>query len=173
MSENSTEQTGEQEQQAETKPTETVDFWKAKAREQEKRAKDNAAAAKRLQELEDATKSDQERATERVTAAEKRAEEALVKYQGLVKAKAIADAATTHRAIDGDVIAALIADQVQVDDSGNPVGIDKAVKDLIAAKPHLFKTAPAGSRDAAAGTEPNAPAGIDRQFVRQIFNKDS
>ena len=37
----------------EPKPTETVEFWKAKAREQEKRAKDNAAAATRLAEIED------------------------------------------------------------------------------------------------------------------------
>jgi hypothetical protein len=29
----------------ETKPTETVDFWKQKAREQEKRAKDRCTAA--------------------------------------------------------------------------------------------------------------------------------
>jgi hypothetical protein len=46
------------------KPTETVDFWKAKAREQEKRAKDNADAARRLGEIEDAQKSAEQRATE-------------------------------------------------------------------------------------------------------------
>lgn len=38
------------------KPTETVDFWKGKAREQEKRAKENADAAKRLAELEGTSK---------------------------------------------------------------------------------------------------------------------
>jgi predicted phage tail protein len=52
------------------KPTETVDFWKQKAREQEKRAKDNADAAKRLAELEDAQKSESERAAERISKAE-------------------------------------------------------------------------------------------------------
>lgn len=62
--------TGGQDQQQELKSTETVDFWKAKAREQEKRAKDNAAAAKRLAELEDAQKSDSEKAADRIAAAE-------------------------------------------------------------------------------------------------------
>lgn len=51
-------------------PTETVEFWKAKAREQEKRAKDNAAAAKRLAELEDAQKTEAERAAERIASLE-------------------------------------------------------------------------------------------------------
>jgi hypothetical protein len=47
------------------KPTETVDFWKQKAREQESRAKSNAEAARRLQELEDAQKTEQERQVDR------------------------------------------------------------------------------------------------------------
>jgi hypothetical protein len=59
------------EQQTEAqKPTETVDFWKTKAREQEKRAKENAAAAKRLSELEDAQKSETEKAADRIAKAE-------------------------------------------------------------------------------------------------------
>lgn len=61
---------GQDQGQPEVKPTETVDFWKAKAREQEKRAKDNAAAAKRLAELEDAQKSDAEKVADRIAAAE-------------------------------------------------------------------------------------------------------
>ncbi len=53
-----------------TKPSETVDFWKQKAREQEKRAKDNADAAKRLADLEDAQKSDAEKAADRIAKAD-------------------------------------------------------------------------------------------------------
>ena len=53
-----------------TKPTETVDFWKQKAREQEKRAKDNATAAKRLAEIEDAQKSESEKVAERLAKAD-------------------------------------------------------------------------------------------------------
>lgn len=44
------------------KPSETVDFWKQKAREQEKRAKENADAAKRLAELEAQNLSEVEKA---------------------------------------------------------------------------------------------------------------
>ena len=57
-----------------TKPTETVDFWKQKAREQEKRAKENAEAAKRLSEIEESQKSESEKTAERVRLAEERAQ---------------------------------------------------------------------------------------------------
>ncbi len=63
-----TEPTADTEQQQ--KPTETVDFWKQKAREQEKRAKDNADAAKRLGEIQDAQKSETEKVADRIAKAE-------------------------------------------------------------------------------------------------------
>jgi hypothetical protein len=47
---------------AEPKPTETVDFWKRKAREQEDRAKANAKAAERLKEIEDRDLSELQKA---------------------------------------------------------------------------------------------------------------
>lgn len=59
-----------------TKPTETVEFWKAKAREQEKRAKENADAARRLTEIEDAQKSEAQKAADRVKALETEVEQA-------------------------------------------------------------------------------------------------
>ncbi len=80
-------QSGEEpreEQPKQPKPSETVDFWKQKAREQERRAKDNADAAKRLKEIEDAQKSETDKLTERATVAEKRAvdaETALARFQ--------------------------------------------------------------------------------------------
>ena len=58
------EQPAQTQEPTQPKPTETVDFWKAKAREQESRAKSNADAAKRLQEIEDAAKSAEQRAAE-------------------------------------------------------------------------------------------------------------
>lgn len=58
------------------KPTETVEFWKQKAREQETRAKANADAAKRLSEIEEASKTEAQRLTDRMTAAEERASKA-------------------------------------------------------------------------------------------------
>jgi hypothetical protein len=53
--------------------------WKAEARKWEKRAKENSDAAARLKELEDAQKTEQERLSENLTAAEKRAQEAELK----------------------------------------------------------------------------------------------
>lgn len=143
------EQQPEQQEQA-TKPTETVEFWKAKAREQEKRAKANAEAAKRLQEIEDEGKSEVERLTARAETAEQKFADLQNRYHGLLKTQAITQAATEYRAIDVDVIAALIADQVEVDDDGTVTGHDKAIRDLAKAKPHLFNNTSAGARDAAA-----------------------
>lgn len=59
------------------KPTETVDFWKAKAREQEKRAKENAEAAKRLAEFEESQKTEAQKIAERAAAAERARDEAI------------------------------------------------------------------------------------------------
>lgn len=55
------------------KPAETVDFWKAKAREQEKRAKENAVKAAEFDRVTDAQKSEQQKLIERAEAAENRA----------------------------------------------------------------------------------------------------
>lgn len=62
--------------EATPKPTETVEFWKQKAREQESRAKSNADAAKRLAEIEDAQKSEQQKIIDRQTAIERERDEA-------------------------------------------------------------------------------------------------
>lgn len=46
---------------ADPKPTETVDYWKKRSRDNEKQAKANAEAAKKLAELEDAKKTEEQR----------------------------------------------------------------------------------------------------------------
>jgi predicted ATP-dependent protease len=51
--------------------------WKAKAREWEKRAKENKSAADRLAELEEANKTEAQKTAERLAAAEKAAADAL------------------------------------------------------------------------------------------------
>lgn len=56
--------------------TDTVEHWKAMAREQEKRAKSNADAAKRLAEMEDAQKSEAQRLADRQSAVERERDEA-------------------------------------------------------------------------------------------------
>lgn len=58
------------------KATETVEFWKQKAREQEARAKSNAKAATRLAQIEESQKSDAEKNAERLRSLEADALEA-------------------------------------------------------------------------------------------------
>jgi len=89
-------ETGEQQETPKPKPTETVEFWKQKAREQETRAKANAKAAETLEQIENASKTEQERAAEALKSAETRAvdaEKALLKLtvafeKGLTPAQA-------------------------------------------------------------------------------------
>jgi hypothetical protein len=64
------EDTEDSSQQEAKKPTETVEFWRSKAREQEKRAKENAKAAERLLEIEESQKTELQKAIERAEAAE-------------------------------------------------------------------------------------------------------
>lgn len=56
-------------------PAAEADKWKALARKHEQAAKANAAAAKKLAQIEDANKTEQQRLEERATAAERRAAE--------------------------------------------------------------------------------------------------
>lgn len=65
-----TDDTTEEDTEQPKKPTETVEFWKAKAREQEKRAKENDRAAKRLQEIEESQKTELQKWQERAESAE-------------------------------------------------------------------------------------------------------
>lgn len=58
------------------KPTETVEFWKEKAREQEKRAKENAAARMELDELKKAQLSTEEKLAAELGEVAKRAAQA-------------------------------------------------------------------------------------------------
>ncbi len=65
-----------QEAPPETPPESDDTDWKAEARKWEQRAKDNKSAAERLAALEDANKSELEKANEKALAAEKAAEKA-------------------------------------------------------------------------------------------------
>ena len=71
-----TESEASTEQAEQPKPTETVDFWKQKAREQEKRAKANADAATKLAQIEEAQKSEAEKTADRIKQLENEAQDA-------------------------------------------------------------------------------------------------
>lgn len=65
--------TGDPQEPTETqpKPTETVDYWKQRSRENETKAKANADAAKRLAEIEESQKTEAQKTADRLAAAEK------------------------------------------------------------------------------------------------------
>ncbi len=62
--------------QDDPKPTETVDYWKKKSRENEARAKANAKAAEQLAAIEEANKTEAQRSADALAAANKAAEDA-------------------------------------------------------------------------------------------------
>lgn len=76
------------EQPSDPKPTETVEFWKQKAREQEARAKSNADAARRLADLEESQKSEAQKIADRAAAAERARDDAMadgLRYKAAAK----------------------------------------------------------------------------------------
>lgn len=143
------------------KPTETVDFWKQKAREQEKRAKENADAAKRLDELEQASKSDLEKANDRAAKAEAEV--------GTIPAK-VADALRVH----------LVAlHEISKDDAElfltatDPELLVKQVNGLIGRAGAATEAARKnGNRVPREGTNPSAGEDDEmREFARSVFNR--
>lgn len=122
-------------------------------RDADKRAKDLEA---RLAQFEDANKSETERLTDRAAKAEQQAQRLTAQYHGLLKRQAITEAATTAQTTDAETVYLYLRDEVEVDNDGNVTGLDKALRGLQQRKPHLFRTTPAGNRDAAASTTPPA-----------------
>ena len=132
--------------------------WKSEARKHEARAKANAAAAEKLAKLEDAKKSELERAQAAIAEANQRASAAEERIAKALTRAAVSTAAAKAGAIDADAVLALLpADLITVD--GDEVkGVDEAVKALRESKPYLFgkpKPAP-GSADG--GRQSDKPA---------------
>lgn len=123
--------------------------WKAMARKNEQAAKQNAKAAAKLAEIEEAGKSELEKAQAVAADAEQRAKAAEERISKTLTRAAVATAAAKAGAIDpDDAFALLPPDAVTVD--GDVVrGVDEAIAALKGAKPHLFgKSKPApGSAD--------------------------
>lgn len=98
--------------------------WKALARKHEAQAKANADKAKKLDELEDASKSEVEKATAKVTEAEKRAQEAelralrleIAAEKGLTPAQAKRLVGTNREELEAD--ADELVETFKPDDNG-------------------------------------------------------
>lgn len=143
--------TTESEQIETPKPTETVEFWKQKAREQEKRAKENAAAATRLAEIEEAQKSEAERAAERLVAAETKATEAEAK--ALRREIALEHGLTTEDAA--------LLDTITDEDAMRALAGRLAVKDVNPRPNHVPRE----------GTNHQPADDQMREFTRNLFER--
>lgn len=99
--------------------------WKAKAREWEKRAKDNKAAADRLAELEEAQKTEAQKAADRLAAAEKEATEArneALRYKIATEFRLSADDAEALEHISSEDGMRLVAQRLseRAEEAGKP-----------------------------------------------------
>jgi hypothetical protein len=137
--------------------------WKSLSRKNEEAAKANSAAAKRLEELEAASKSDLERA---VDAARKEGAQAATQTANarLVKAEARALAASAKFRDPSDAVAFLgDLSSVKVDSEGSvdTTALERALADLAKAKPYLLAEEPPTRPTGNPGQGPrdNGPAG--------------
>jgi predicted phage tail protein len=149
------------EQTEQPKPSETVDFWKGKAREQEKRAKENADAAKRLAEIEDAQKTEAEKTADRIAKAD--AEVASVPAK-------VSDALRTHL-VELHKIEAEDAELFLT--ATEPDLLLKQVTRLLArSDEQTAAQKKTGNRNPREGNNPSSEgAGDDRAFVRELFGR--
>lgn len=129
-------------------PEQDATDWKAEARKWEARAKANSTAAAKLAKLEEANKTELEKATEKASASEATAQKWAERYQQLLAKQAVYEAAQNAGAIDIDAIYALTRDAIEVGEDGEPLGVAQAVKSLQAQKPHLFRQNSPGAQDA-------------------------
>ena len=128
--------------------------WKAEARKWEQRAKENAPAAKRLAEIEEANKTEAQKAAEKMAAAEKRAAEA--------EAKVIRrELALEHKLTKED---AALLDTITDED---------AMRALAARLSAGSDTKPSGLHVPGEGKTPSAPnADPKREFLRSLTGRE-
>ena len=137
----------------EQKPTETVEFWKQKAREQEKRAKENSTAADRLAEIENANKTEAEKAAAKIAELEADAASARV--------EALRFRVASEYGIDGEKAELLLT-----------ASDEEAMKKQAAAiKSESDERKKQGNRVPAEGTNPQAKPDEMTDFARRLFEK--
>jgi hypothetical protein len=125
-----------------------IDYWKNRARQNERQAKANADAAqrateaeKRLQEIENESKSDRERELDKARheAADEARKDAITKANGRIVKSEIRVAAAGKLADPEDAVRLLNVDDFAVTDDGDvdTAALGKAVERLLKDKPYL------------------------------------
>ena len=139
-------------EQTEQKPTETVEFWKQKAREQEKRAKENSKAAERLAEIESANQTEAEKTAARIKQLETEAESA--------KREALRFKVASQYGIDGERAELLLTGSDE----------ETMTRQAQALKQESDERKKQGNRVPNEGTNPPASGGGDeRSFVNDLW----
>lgn len=150
------------------------------AREREKYADYDAVKerAARLDQIEEAQRTDLEKAQKRAEKAERERDEAVQRANtSLAKAAVVAEAGR-RGVIDPDAAYQLLPEgSVAVGDDGQVTGLDEALTALVDAKPYLVGTnAPSGGGNGGpmAPVTPSSPAGASpeqahNEFIKQLF----
>lgn len=128
---------------------------------------DLKAAAQKLAEIEERDKSELEKALARAEAAEKKAQQVEADGREMrLRSAILAEAAKAERkVVDPEAVVALLdRSELELDDSGFPTNIAKAMDSLLEKRPYLV--AAAGSRGSA---DQGARAGASKQLGEDAF----
>lgn len=123
-------------------------------------------ATAQLQALQDAGKTDLEKALARAEAAEKERDTYRTELTGRERAATLAAAARDAHAVNPDLVASLLSGRVDWGDGNTPGGLPEAVEALQSSDPYLFAPVDAGARDAAATGHTTGAAPDLNQLIR-------
>lgn len=120
-------------------------------------------ATAKLAAFEDANKTEAQRLTDNASRAEQRAQQAEQRLTDALTRQAVMNAAIEAGTIDAETttLLALAGGAVTLDDTGEVIGAKKAIDALTKSKPHLFRPAGAGTRDATASGNPASTQSMD------------
>ena len=118
--------------------------------------RDLKAIRTELETIKNAGKSEEERRDADLKTAQTRAEAAEQRLQTANARVAVTDAATKANAVSVNAVFALVRDQIDYDDDGQPTNIPALIAEAKRDEPTLFR-ASSGSGDGSKGRDNNAP----------------
>lgn len=137
--------------------------WKSMARKNEALAKQNATAAAKLAKIEEASKTELERAQAAAAEADQRAKAAEERIARALTKAAVSAAAAKAGAIDADAVLALLPPDAVTVDGDDIKGVDEAIKQLRESKPYLFGKPKPAAGSADGGRQSDKPAQWTRE----------
>ncbi len=145
-----TEQTSESTQRTEQTEVKDLPGWAQKVIRDAR--KDAESHRKRVQEFEDAQKTESERQAEALKAATERAASLEQRIRDANARSVVADAASKAGAISPGLMYRAVRDDLEFDDDGNPVNAADVIDALKQSEPDQFRAA-GGSGDGGRGNE--------------------